>query len=221
MNHEELKRSVSAQPMLLTSEQREHLLNCSECSSFVQELQVLEARIEAALQVPVSGVMPKPMRGFSALPFGLAAALTTVAVLLTALLVATPQDALARAVALHMDHEPQALVSEQAVDLPALSAVLAGAHIALLPGGPTVTYVNACQLRGHLTPHLAVHTSNGPVVVLMLPQERIAKRQSFSQLGLHGMLVPMARGSMAVVGSGATDLDEVISLMSSKVRYLD
>ena len=223
MNHEEFQLGVGADPTHLNDAQREHLAQCADCAAYYADLMELEVRLRGALAIPVPvppRSVPRPVRA-PMWPYGLAAAVALVSVLVTALLVSAPRDALARSVAVHMNHEPAAFTLTQPVDAAKLAQVLGAAHVALLPGGPVVTYANTCALRGHDVPHLAVMTDHGPVVVMVLPYDSVPAREEFNENGYHGVLVPAARGSLAIVSSRAEDFDEIISAVASRIRYLD
>jgi hypothetical protein len=220
MNHEEFQLAVGADPTHLDDEQRAHLRQCPSCATYLAELLELEARLGAALNIPVPArAAPRPARA-PVWPYGLAAAAALVAVLVTALLVSAPRDALARSVAVHMDHEPQAFVLTAPVDPAHLDEVLRAAHVQILAGAPTVTYAQSCPLRGHIVPHLAVLTDHGPVVVMLLTEDPVSQRQAFTVDGYHGVIVPMARGSLAIISEHPEDFDAIVSLVASRIRYL-
>jgi len=222
MNHEEFQLSVGADPTRLNDAQRAHLAQCSECAAYYAELIELENRLRGALAIPVPPrAAPRPVARAPIWPYGLAAAVALVSVLVTALLVSAPQDALARSVAVHMNNEQAAFTLTQPVNPAQLAAVLDAAHLQILPGGPVVTYANTCSLRGHKVPHLAVMTEHGPVVVMVLPYDSVRAREEFNENGYHGVLVPAARGSLAIVSTRAEDFDSIISAVASRIRYLD
>ncbi len=221
MNHEEFQLTVGADPTHLNDEQRAHLAQCADCAAYHADLLELEDRLRGALAIPVPPrAAPRPAARAPIWPYGLAAAVALVSVLVTALLVSAPQDALARSVAVHMNNEQAAFTLTQPVDAAKLAQVLTAAHIEILPGGPVVTYANTCDLRGHKVPHLAVMTDHGPVVVMVLPYDSVKARQEFSENGYHGVLVPAARGSLAIVSTHAEDFDAIISAVASRIRYL-
>jgi len=222
MNHEEFQQGAGADPTHLSDALREHLAQCPDCAKFHADLLHLEARLRPALAIWVP-----PPRAVSAPPrraiwrYSLAAAVALVTVVSMALFVGFPREALARAVVQHMDGEPMAFVQTQPVDPAELERVMKASHVELLPGGPTVTYARHCMLRGHAVPHLAVLTAHGPVVVMVLTQDHVSSRQHFSEHGYEGVLVPAARGSLAVVSMHSEDFDAIVSAVSSRIRYLD
>ena len=221
MNHERFELEIGADPEQPSAAALEHMATCADCARLHAELVALNSRLRGALAIPVPPAPAPVLARRPVLPYGLAAAAALGAVLLTTLFVAAPRDALARAVALHAEHEPAAFSSLLDVPDERVREILAKAHVQLLPGGPAVTYASSCPLRGHTVPHLAVHAAHGNVVVMVLPEEHVAARQEFAEAGYRGVLVPAARGSLAILSPKADDLDEVISEVASRIRYLD
>ncbi len=221
MTHDEFELEIGADPEHPSAAALEHMASCADCVQLHRELLALNARLRIALTIPVPPATAPVLGRRPILPYGLAAAAALGAVLLATLFVAAPRDALARAVALHADHEPAAFTSVQDVPDARVREILAKSHVELLPGGPAVAYASSCALRGHTVPHLAVHAAHGNVVVMVLPEEHVAARQEFAESGYRGVLVPAARGSIAILSPRADDLDEVISEVASRVRYLD
>jgi hypothetical protein len=132
-----------------------------------------------------------------------------------------PRDALAHAVAMHVDNEPQEFASSAPEDPAALARVMTDAGLQLLPGGPSVSYARSCPLRVHTVPHLVVRSAQGPVVVLVMTQEKVLARRAFADHGYHGVLVPTTKGSLAVLSSDEQNLDEIVSAVEARIRYLD
>jgi Protein of unknown function (DUF3379) len=221
MNHEQFEHEIGADPEHPSEAARAHLAECADCARLHAELVALNARVRTALLIPVpAAAAPIPLRR-PLVPYGLAAAAALGAVLLATLFVAAPRDALARAVAVHADHEPAAFSATLEVPDATVRGILAQSHVELLAGGPAVAYASSCPLRGHTVPHLAVRAAHGNVVVMVLPEERVTTRQSFAENGYRGVLVPAARGSIAILSPTGEDLDEVISQVASRIRYLD
>lgn len=182
-------------------------------------------RLHAALKiaVPATGAAARSdfIRTRKRLwPYGLAAAATLAAVIAAAVFVSYPRESLAHAVATHADNEPDSFLTTAPVDPTDLARVLTTAGLQLLPGGPQVTYAQNCPLRGHTIAHFIVHSSHGPVVVLVMTHEAVRKRQAFSEMGYQGFLVPASKGSLAVLSTDARDLDEIVTAVEARIRYL-
>ncbi len=148
-----------------------------------------------------------------AAPFGgrnrlaLAASLALGFVAAAALWLAVPRATLAEDVVAHMAEEPQAwLRTAVAVPAPALRAVLRDAHVRLSPGAGLVTYANSCLFRGHQVPHFVVQGERGPVTVMILVHESVARPRHFDEQGYRGVILPVpGHGAMAVLTRGAGD----------------
>jgi Protein of unknown function (DUF3379) len=221
MTHEEFQLAAGADPTSLSEEQAQHLAQCPECARFHAEMLKLEARLGPALRIPVTA-RGSPIRVHPTMwPYGLAAALALAAVLVATFLTVYPKDALAHAVAMHVEAEPAEFASSAPEDPSSLARVMTDAGIELLPGGPSVSYARSCPLRGHTVPHLVVQSARGPVVVLVMTQEKVLARRAFSDRGYHGVLVPTTKGSLAVLNSDGQNLDEIVSAVESRIRYLN
>jgi ABC-type amino acid transport substrate-binding protein len=112
-----------------------------------------------------------------------------------------PRESLATAVVAHMAAEPDAWRrTDTAVATGKLDAVLASAHVRLLPNAGLVSYANSCEFRGHQVPHVVVQDSTGPVTVMILEHESVAAPVNFAEAGYRGVLVPVyGHGALAVL----------------------
>ena len=82
-----------------------------------------------------------------------------------------------------------------------------------------VVYASPCVLRGHVAPHLVVHTEQGPLTVMLLPGEKVSRRQEFSEDGLEGVLLPAGEGSVAVLTQGGAVGPTTEAALISAVRW--
>jgi hypothetical protein len=220
MTHEEFQLAAGADPNSLSEEQAQHAAQCPQCARFHAEMLALDARLRPAMRICVAD-RPVPVRVRPLIwPYGLAAALALAAVLVATFLAVYPRDALAHAVAMHVEAEPGEFASAAPADPSGLAKVLTNAGVQLLPGGPSVSYASSCPLRGHTVPHLVVQSAHGPVVVIVMTQENVATRRAFSDHGYHGVLVPTAKGSLAVLSADSENLDDVVSAVEARIRYL-
>ncbi|HEY0802454.1 MAG TPA: DUF3379 family protein, partial [Steroidobacteraceae bacterium] len=73
----------------------------------------------------------------------------------------------------------------------------------LRPGVWLVSYANRCRLRGHEVPHLVFQSNDGPVTVMMLPDETVRISTRFDENGYQGILVPVpGHGALAILERG-------------------
>ena len=121
-----------------------------------------------------------------------------------------PADTLAHDLVAHVQGEPDSWVSTRVVDAHVLEELL---HKAGVSGSSLtsqeVTYAHYCFFRGHFVPHLVLHTTQGPVTVIVLPDEHVSRRETFSESGYAGVIVPAPHGSLAVLSRGTASVDSL------------
>ncbi len=207
MDHEHYRRALLADPRSEEPTLLAHRAECEDCQAFSTRLLAFEARLERAIKDD-----PKP--GADVLPFGLRASHATrrprwlalaASIVLGVLAaggfwLAVPRPSLAAEVVEHMVHEPQAWNTRDPVPAGELDLVLKRANMRLAARAPAVTYANACEFRGYLVPHLVVQSAHGPVTVMVLIHETVAKPGKFAEHGYRGTIVPVpGHGSIAVL----------------------
>ena len=124
----------------------------------------------------------------------------------------------------HTLHEPQSWDTREPVPASVLDLVLKRADMSLDPDAPAVTYASACQFRGYLVPHLVVRSAHGPVTVMVLVHESVAKPSKFDERGYRGTIVPVpGHGSIAVLGrtptSTVADLEAIAETVRSAIVW--
>jgi hypothetical protein len=213
-----------------------HLDGCAACAAYAGEMLELDRRVLGALRVDVpgrlaTGPLPQPdvarRRFFRSPLLALAASAAGVAVLVGLLWSAFPRESLAGAVVAHMSHEPEAWGATAPIPSSALAYALARTGVRLEGDVGDVTYANTCWFRGRGVPHLVVRSAAGPVTIMVLPHESLPRRRPFDEGGYRGVLVPAARGSIAVLaraGADAVDaaaMDAVAARALEAIRYVD
>jgi hypothetical protein len=214
MNCLDFRRAVGAEPARRNAEIEEHLRACPACAEFAHQLQVLDRRLFEALGVAAPA---RPRR----LPFltqafapprrwALAASVLLAVGVAFGVWLAFPRTSLAADVVSHAGHEPQSWSSGgEAVSAEEVGRILRGAGLAVNADLGRVTYARSCWFRGHFVPHLVVQDESGPIMLLLLPQERIGKEIRFSEGGYSGVILPAAHGSVAVLAQDDARLDAV------------
>jgi hypothetical protein len=224
----QFRRAAGADPQHLDEAARDHAEACPACAAHLGELRSLDARILAALEVPVpraaaaAGGRSMAVVGLDRRRWlALAASIVAGVLVGTLLWVGGPQDSLARDLVEHLAHEPEALVvTDRPMDAARLEEVLERGGIRLRPEIGTVSYANTCLFRGRRVPHLVVQTGDGPVTVMVLRHERPARPADFDERGHAGRIVPVGPGSIAVIGVAGVDLEEVTSAVTEAVVWL-
>lgn len=235
MNCLDARRALGAEPARRTPELEAHLATCPVCAEYAADLVRLDLAIRRALEVPVPAVRqvvgPSPLaavdrprataRGW----LTLAASAVLVALVAAALWSIQPRTALATALVDHVTRETRAWTRTEAAVAPsAISYVLARSGVRLEPGMPQVSYAASCWFRGWFVPHLVVATPHGPVAVIVLPHEQVAQPTPIDEGGYRGVIVPAARGALAVLSrdaGSAADVAEVAARAGAAVRFVD
>ncbi len=120
----------------------------------------------------------------------------------------------------HVLHEPLLLrPSTEVISIQRVSNVLEQANMVLRADIGRVRHAGLCDFNGKTVPHLVVHTENGPVTVMLLPDEPVSRVQSFDIGEFRGVIVPNGRGSIAIIGGESSDIEPVRQQFSQAVEY--
>jgi hypothetical protein len=241
VNCDSVRESLDAEPAARGPAIAAHLAACPGCARYATDLAAFEVTLRRALEIPVPArappavdaapvgpaarqpAAPRPRR----LPrwFAIAASAVVAAVLATAITTIYPRQALATALVGHMGHEPQSwAVTEATVPEAALAYVLNRSGVRLDPGVPQISYAHSCWFRGRFVPHLVVQTPDGPMTVMVLSHEHVARDTPIDEGGYRGVIVPAGRGALAVLSRGATGaavVDAVAARVAAAVRFVD
>ena len=206
MNCEEYRQALTAEPAWTGG--AGHVAACAECQSFTRRLQALNLDIARALQVDVPplvlpelpeiddtnvAALPTPGRSYKPLWFAIAATVVLAAsISLRMSGVFESYDSLEEEVLAHLDHEPAAL---RVTDTPVSDTRLQRA----LPA----------TINGHRVPHLVLQGQYGPVTILLMPEEQVAAAISLDGESVHGVILPVGDGSIAIIGNRREPLDPI------------
>jgi hypothetical protein len=233
MNCLEFRRAAGADPEHLSPEALAHRDACPQCAQFLREIQHLDATIFKALKIPIepraAARQAPPPRVADAVRASLAnrsrwyalAASVAGGVAIGALLWAGgSRDALAKDAVEHMKHETASMVATTTpADPAAVHAALEADGVNLKPDVGVVSYVMACQFRGHTVPHLVVQTSTGPVTVLVLRDEKVSRTTKFHEQGFAGTLVHSGPGGLAIIGTSDAQVAEAAAKVQSALEW--
>jgi hypothetical protein len=235
MNCSDARFALAADPRNDDPALLAHLERCPGCAAYASDMHELDQRLRNALAVPVPAVqLPSGPYPTAAAPpvtrsglarrdttrrFALAAGAAGVAVLVGLLWAGFPRQSLASAVVAHMAHEPGAWSTTTVLPEAAVDAVMARSGVRLAHDLPDVTYANSCWFRSRHVPHLVVQTSDGPVTVLVLPEEPVEQSVRFDEGDYRGTLVPAPRGSIAVLVRDEADVDQIAQRVMEAIVY--
>ena len=188
-------------------------------------MKALDLKIARALQIDVPPlVMPElpdvddnvatlPVRRRSKAPIWFAVAATVVLGLSIALRMSSvfvEYDSLADEVLAHLDHGPRSLV---VTDVPVPERRLqriVPASMAVFDRDETlITYANPCIINGKRVPHLVVQGQHGPITILLMPEEKVNKETPLDGDTVHGVILPVGGGSIAIIGPREESLEPI------------
>lgn len=233
-NCEEYRQRIAADPAFDGG--AGHLAGCTACQAFRAEMQSLDSKIARALQInapapkipelpaikPENVVViaqhkPVPKSAW----FALAASVMLAALIGVRLLgVDASYGSLAEEVLAHLDHEPAALqVSNVAVSDRRLGRVVPASVATMNHDAGLITYARSCNINGHTVPHLVIQGAHGPITLLLMPEEAVAESQTLDGDNIHGVILPVGNGSIAIIGAREEDLTRVEKSVLNSVSW--
>jgi len=239
MKCEQYRQAVAAEPAFDGA--AEHVSVCAECQAFRDEMRALDAGIAKALQLELPTLtLPElppidvqdndaqdnvvslasrrslPMPGWIAL----AASVMLAAFIGIRMFAGVDNISLADEVLAHLDHDPAALVvsTTPVSDERLIEAVPESvAHMDHSAG--LITYAKSCEINGKTVPHLVIQGEFGPITILLMPEEKIAVAQTLDGDNVHGVLLPVGNGSIAIIGARDEPLERIEKSVLSSVAW--
>jgi len=242
MNCEEFKQSVATDPSFAGG--AAHVAECTDCATYQADMQALDRKIARALALSApklavpelpeidttnvaSLTRPASSRPASSRPgvapawFAVAATVVIAAVLGIRMLGVEPQfESLADQVVAHLDHEPYALrVTNTPISDDRLQSVVAGDIAQMDHGAGLITYAQSCIINGRDVPHLVIQGEYGPVTILLMPEEYVTEATSISGDSVNGVILPVGKGSIAIIGERDERLDKIQKRVVNSVTW--
>ena len=217
MECSEFRQRIESDPASTDDQADQHARDCAACNAYARRVRAAERLICPALRFDVAEfnrqvaaqAQPAGRLRFRAMA-GTAAALVVMVAIWALVRPNSGSGTLALDVAEHWQHEPYSwVVTDARVSDGDLQRVLKkAARLDLAKMGP-ITYASSCFFRGHWIPHLVVQGQAGPVMVLLMPDERLEtpERVVIPEEGLSGVIVPHGRGSVALLGDSAEPME--------------
>jgi hypothetical protein len=235
MNCEDFKKAIAADPSA-TFEGAEHAAGCKDCAAFQAEMRTLDARIGKALAIDVpeltlpelppiedDNVVNLPFTRSRKAPRWLAiAASFALAAVIGMQFVGGPVEypSLAAEIVAHLDHEPNALrVTDEAVSERRFSRVVNASVGTMDRNVGLITYAQSCVINGKTVPHLVMQGEEGPITLLLMPDEMIDVAQQIEGVGINGVILPVGDGSIAIIGEREENLAEVEQRVVDSVEW--
>lgn len=232
MNCEEFRQSVATDPSFDGGDL--HLADCAECAAYQAEMLALDRMIARALalrvpelrvpelhEIDTTNVAAMPVRKVAPAWFAVAATVVIAAVVGIRMLGSDLQpESLSDQVLAHLDHEPYALrVTSTAVSDQRLHAVVADNVAQMDHSAGLITYAQSCEINGHSIPHLVIQGEHGPVTILLMPEEYVEEATAIAGESINGVILPVGKGSIAIVGEHEERLDKIQEKVVNSVTW--
>ena len=234
MNCEEYRQAIAADPSFDGG--AGHLSGCAACQEYREEILLLDQRIGQALEIDVpklsmpeladveaDNVVALGRRNRLTAPKWLAVAATVAiaAVLGVRMLAPDAQyDSLAEEVIAHLDHEPYALqVTDVAVSDRRLRSVVPAEVAQFDPSSSLISYAQSCIINGRTVPHLVIQGAQGPVTVLLMPEEQVGEAIALRGENINGVILPVGNGSIAIIGEADERIEEIQERVTQSVTW--
>jgi hypothetical protein len=225
MNCDDYRSAIAAEPASTGDGLARHAAECTECAAFGRSMQSLDAVILRALQVEVpdlrmpelpalgdaSNVVRLASRRLSTpVWLGLAASIVLVAVFAIRQLVPVGQfPSLEAEILAHVDHEPYAMSVTAEAEAGWRVDTVIGPYAQMDDSAGLISYARTCVIDGHSVPHLVLQGENGPVTLILLPDEKIDAARPIEGESVRGVLLPVGNGSIAIISERDQPLDEI------------
>jgi len=234
MNCDEYKEAIGADPHFDGG--AAHLSECPDCQAYRREMLELDEKIKRALSINVPEIKTPELEAVDTsnvvslqrrrkLVTIWYAAAATVIVAAMVVLNQTPHSggqyaSLDEEVLAHVKHEPGAFIpSNQKVGDDLLHQVVPANIAELDHSAGLITYAETCPINGNDVPHLIIQGQQGPITILLLPNEKITEAIPLDDEDSHGILLPVGDGSIAIVGSRDEKLEEVQKQIVQSVMW--
>ena len=239
MNCEEYRQAVAADPSFDGG--ADHLSICEACQAFRAEMRALDGEIAKALEITVpalnlpelpivdsgdagsNNVVSLPARKPYARPawYALAASVMLAVVIGVRMFdIGASYESLADEVVAHLDHEPYSLrPSTTPVSDRRLGAVVPADVASMDHSAGLITYAQSCVINGRTVPHLVIQGQHGPVTILLMPEEGVASAVPLGGENIHGVILPVGDGSIAIIGTREEKLERIQKSVVNSVRW--
>jgi len=230
---EEYREAIAAEPSFDGG--AAHLSQCASCQAFREEMLALDLKISSALaigapelnlpdlpELDASKVTALPLRRFARPAwFAVAATVTLAAFIGFGMLGADVSNGtLAEQILAHIDHEPRAFrVVDEAVSDKRLARVVPANIASMDHSVGFITYAQSCRINGREVPHLVIQGEFGPITILLMPWEKVSGAQTIEGESVHGVILPVGDGSIAIIGVDGERLDRIEEQVKNSVTW--
>jgi len=227
LNCLEFRRRLNIDPQA-GGEFAQHRAECARCAEAFARASGFEKSLRSALDIPTPANLAESILFAQATQerisrrrfprhtawFSAAAA----AVLAVGVGVYVQAKPLPEAAVDHLNKEAFILAKTQPITDESIRKAFAefGVTINKIPAGSS--FVACCPVGKYVAVHLVVPESDGPVTVLYLVDDQHERRQDFIREGWQGRSVPLAHGTLVLLGHDAAHFDELESSWTAAIQ---
>lgn len=196
-----------------TEAMRLHRMQCAGCAAEHQEHGAFEQALRAGLEVPVpAGFAERMARAQVARRRRFLAAAASVAVAAGAggFYFLARQDPLALAcIDFVMKEEAKSIMMGPMPRAQAESALATTLPLQAMERVGKVMHVGTCPFNGQTSYHVVLMVPQGKVTLLVMPETRMKRMRHATKEGMHAEVLPLARGSVGIVGADLAVVESV------------
>ena len=82
-----------------------------------------------------------------------------------------------------------------------------------------ITYAQSCVINGKRVPHLVIQGKNGPVTILLMPDEEVDAAVELEGESINGVILPVGNGSIAIIGEEDENLSPIQENLLNSVTW--
>ena len=219
MNCLEFRRELLIYPQSADADFVRHVRDCARCAEAQQRALAFEASLKSALAVPAPAQLAEAIllkqateqqRARQRLRRGGALlALAAGVVFAFGIGMSLQAQPLAQVSVDHLEREAFVLSMTKPVPEANIRKAFAdlGVHVGDLPAG--ISFVACCPVGRYSSVHLLMPQAKGSVTVLYLTDDQHESRKDFVREGWLGRSVPLAHGTLVLLGHDASQFDQI------------
>jgi hypothetical protein len=220
MNCLEFRRQLGVDPQTTAADFVRHRQECVRCAEAAARAAEFEAALRRALRVAPSPQLAESIllaqatqqnRRHVYLRRGGLLALAATLVLAVGLGVRVQAQSLSEQAVDHLREEAQVLTSSKPLPAESVRAAFAqrGLKLSHVPDG--IAFVGCCPMGRHLTVHMVMPQSGGPVTVIYVVDRKVGQREDFQRDGWRGRSLPLGNGTLILLARDTDQFDHVES----------
>jgi hypothetical protein len=219
MNCLEFRRQVNIDPQCSEADFVRHRQECPRCADALERAGAFEASMRQALAVPLPSQLAESILLAQATQQqhqrqryqrgGALLAMAAAVVLAFGIGMRVQAEPLQVLAVDHMNHEAEALGMTKPVSDSDVRKAFAERGIVLNKVPADISFVYCCPVGRYKSVHMVMPQNDGPVTVLYLTDDNREAHKDFTQSGWSGRSVPMAHGTLVMLGHDASHFDQI------------